>query len=346
MIYNGTSWVNNVVSGDATLANTGVLTLNKVPVSKGGTNATSFGNNRIIGSNGTGTALQDFTCSLNQVITFDASGNAACGNVNTLGSAILNGGNATGADISIGTNDTKAFHLKSSNAIAMTISQNGFVGFGTTAPGAPVDMLHASYPLSSTNGILAVSSNDAFGIDKGGTLSFGGNISGGTSLYSFAIMGGFKENNTSGNSAGYLAFATPQNGSLPAERMRITSAGNVGVGTSTPRTALDISGAITGTPAISVSAGTVNFANNNLAYTSQSCGAFALWNLKDGGSYTFAVQGATSGTCSFTAFSDSGSTALTMKLPPDHAATTASKHTIYTFLVLGTTVYASWIPGY
>jgi hypothetical protein len=109
---------------------------------------------------------------------------------------------------------------------------------------------------------------------------------------------------------------------------------------------LDVSGAIAGAPAVSVATTTVNFASNNLAYTSQSCGAFALWNMKDGGSYTFAVQGATSATCSFTAFSDSGSTALTVKLPPDHAATTASKHTIYTFLVLGTTVYTSWIPGY
>jgi hypothetical protein len=109
---------------------------------------------------------------------------------------------------------------------------------------------------------------------------------------------------------------------------------------------LDVSGAITGKAALSVTAATVNFANNNLAYTSQNCGAFVLWNMKDGGSYTFAVQGATSATCSFTAYSDSGTTSLTLKLPPDHAATTASKDTIYTFIVLGSTVYTSWIPGY
>jgi hypothetical protein len=157
-------------------------------------------------------------------------------------SGFLNGGNAFGANASLGTTDNKSLSFFTNNSTAMTISQGGNVGFGTTDPGAPVDINHASYPLASTNGILAVSSNDAYGIDKGGTLSFGGNVSAGTSMYSFAIMGGFKENSTSGNTAGYLAFGTPANGSLPAERMRITSAGNVGIGTATPNALLDVNG--------------------------------------------------------------------------------------------------------
>ena len=76
------------------------------------------------------------------------------------------------------------------------------------------------------------------------------------------------------------------------------------------------------------------------------CGAFQLNNLKDGASYSFAVQGATVATCSFTAYSDVGVTSLTMHLPPDHTTTIASKHTLYTFMVMGTHVYASWVPGY
>ncbi|MGZ5278779.1 MAG: tail fiber domain-containing protein, partial [Pseudobdellovibrionaceae bacterium] len=135
MIYNGTSWANNVISGDATLADTGVLTLNKVPISKGGTNATTFGNNRIIASNGTGTALQDFTCSLNQVITFDGSGNAVCANIISIFPGILNGGNSFASDISFGTNDNYALKFKvNNNTIAMTISQSGNVGVGTASP--------------------------------------------------------------------------------------------------------------------------------------------------------------------------------------------------------------------
>jgi len=116
------------------------LTLNKVPVSKGGTNATSFGNNRIVGTNGTGTTLQDFTCPLNQVIAFDASGNATCANVSSLAAMILNGGNTTAGDISIGTNDNQAFSFKANNTIAITISQGGQVGVGTTTPAAKLEV--------------------------------------------------------------------------------------------------------------------------------------------------------------------------------------------------------------
>ncbi len=496
MIYDGTAWNNAVMSGDATLSYAGQLTLNKVPVSKGGTNATTFGNNRIIASNGTGTALVDFTCSLNQVISFDASGNSVCANVTSLSAGILNGGNSTGADISIGTNDnkaiyfkanntiamtisqsgkiniggkadpvtalqvansaafaistpaqlmmwqykdttgapqiignwdvadawgigtvnttekririgivnpntaltpmiwqgtqdliletpllnvtnggssyfngqvgigtktpstsldisgamtaqgmstapsvsptntgriyydyaankfkvsqnggayidlvstatgilnggnttgadisigtndTKALNIKANNLIAMTISQSGDIGIGTTAPGAPVDINHVSYPLSSTNGILAVSSNDAYGIDKGGTLSFGGNAAAGTSMYSFGIMGGFKENGTSGSTAGYLAFATPANGALPTEKMRISSAGNVGIGTNSPSTALDVSGAIN---LNGIAAPAISSANQGRIYFDRSTGKFKV--SQNGAAYADLVGG-------------------------------------------------------
>jgi hypothetical protein len=123
-------------------------------------------------------------------------------------------------------------------------------------------------------------------------------------------------------------------------------AGNVGIGVVAPRSALDVGGAITGKAALAVATATVNFASNNLAYTTQDCQTYALWNMKDGGSYTFAVQGTNSTLCAFNAFSDSGTTALTVKLPPDHTTTTASTHTVYNMMVLGSTVYVSWIPGY
>jgi hypothetical protein len=46
----------------------------------------------------------------------------------------VNGGNTTGADISIGTNDNKALAFKVNNATAMTISQGGSIGVGTASP--------------------------------------------------------------------------------------------------------------------------------------------------------------------------------------------------------------------
>ncbi len=68
--------------------------------------------------------------------------------------------------------------------------------------------------------------------------------------------------------------------------------------------------------------------------------------MKDGATYMFIVKGTTSATCAFSGFSDAGVTPLAVKLPPGHTATTVGKHTIYNFVVSGTDVYVSWIPGY
>jgi hypothetical protein len=53
---------------------------------------------------------------------------------------ILNGGNTTGADISIGTNDNRALKFKVNNLVAMTISQNGSVALGLPSPSLALDI--------------------------------------------------------------------------------------------------------------------------------------------------------------------------------------------------------------
>jgi hypothetical protein len=127
----------------------------------------------------------------------------------------------------------------------------------------------------------------------------------------------------------------------------VTSAGSVGIGTTSPRASLDVSaGAMIGKASVVNATSTIDFSTGNLQHTTNNCGAFALQNMKDGGSYTFIVKGTTSTTCSFTAYSDAGTTALTVRLPPGHGATTATKHTIYSMIVAGTDVYLSWVPGY
>lgn len=85
----------------------------------------------------------------------------------------------------------------------------------------------------------------------------------------------------------------------------------------------------------------INFATGNLQYTTASCGAMSLTGMMDGATYVLAVKGTTAATCVFT--SDGG---LTIKLPPDHGATEAGKSTLYTFMVMGTDVYVSWVTGY
>ena len=132
MMYNGTNWVNSVVSGDATMAYDGVLNITKVSIAKGGTNANSFSPNSVVVANGTGSALQSMNCTVGQVVTFDASGYAICGAGG--GGGFANGGNAFGVDAVLGTTDNKALSFKANNLVAMTISNNGFVGIGTNLP--------------------------------------------------------------------------------------------------------------------------------------------------------------------------------------------------------------------
>lgn len=103
---------------------------------------------------------------------------------------------------------------------------------------------------------------------------------------------------------------------------------------------LTVDGAAHNNEAFDAGAGTtIDFAESNFAYTTASAGAFTLNNLKDGGAYTLAVQGATSGTSTFTA------TGFTFMSKDAATATDADSHTIYSFIVLGTTVYYTQVTG-
>jgi len=91
-------------------------------------------------------------------------------------------------------------------------------------------------------GNLVVQSTDSYAIDKGGMLTLSG-IYTGTTVSQFASISGRKENGTDNNYAGYMQFATADYGVRGwglLESMRITSAGLLGVNTTTPRRKLDV----------------------------------------------------------------------------------------------------------
>jgi len=100
---------------------------------------------------------------------------------------------------------------------------------------------------------------------------------------------------------------------------------------------ITVTGAIVSKPYNAGSSTSIDWSRANMQYTTTSCSAFTFSNMVDGGSYTLAVQGSTSAVCSF---SHSG---LTFRLPPDHGATVASTHTLYSFVRMGTTVYVTWL---
>jgi len=116
--------------------------------------------------------------------------------------------------------------------------------------------------------------------------------------------------------------------------------GNVGVGTINPTSKLEVNGSATNTTAFSAGAGTaIDYSNSNLAYTTANAGSFTLSNIKDGGTYTLAVQGSSSGTASFTC------TGFTFYYV-NNGITAPNKHTLYTFIVMGTNVYVYMATGF
>ena len=132
----------------------------------------------------------------------------------------------------------------------MRIDNQGRVGIGTAGPlallqvgaGTPLaagtlDVYATNYTVAVARANMQVLTTDALAIDKGGSLGLGGVGSG--NPYIFATLAGRSENNAY---AGYLQLCTMTSSAVLTERMRITAAGNVGIGTTNPLAALSVYG--------------------------------------------------------------------------------------------------------
>jgi hypothetical protein len=150
----------------------------------------------------------------------------------------------------LGTGEVPLYFQKRLNSASWSdtltiLGTTGYVGVGTTNPLSQFHVNGASV-LPGTYHQILVTSNDSAAIDKGGSISFGGSYTGTTPTH-WAGISGRKENVTAGNYAGYLALETRANGGNLTEQMRIDSAGNVGIGDTTPDGKLDVepTGAVT-----------------------------------------------------------------------------------------------------
>jgi hypothetical protein len=146
-------------------------------------------------------------------------------------------------------------------------------------------------------------------------------------------------------SGGRLVIANAGN-----EHMTFLTTGNVGIGNNAPVSKLEVNGASANATSYNAGSGNIiDFSLSNLARTSAAGGAITLNNMRDGGTYTLAIENNTGGTYTF-----NGTTLATPTYPatainfasPNNGATTSGKYTIYTFLMIGTRAYYFMTPGF
>ncbi len=173
--------------------------------------------------------------------------------------------NASGATV---TDWTKAVTSDEPAVKADDQYVTGKVGIGDFSGAAPVGMLHIKNNqggslsgIATANNIVGLlehtsgsagantrfilGNNNTIGGGNGGNqIEFWHNSFGGGQGYSANILNGGTQGTSAGFTNGYLTFGTSNNANTPSERVRITSTGLVGIGTTTPYTNLDVDGSI------------------------------------------------------------------------------------------------------
>jgi hypothetical protein len=194
---------------------------------------------------------------------------------------ILAGGNSKGADILIGTNDAFNLNLETANETRMTITSTGDVGIGTTTP---------AYKLT-VNGGIYISASNSLNLDTASsgikTITASGNdvvIGGGAHIisgYGLWARGTRSTGIDAVGPGGDLQLTT-----AGAEKVRVTTTGNVGIGTTSPSNKLDVIGnafigdSTTAGSALAVNTGAGSVNKNGLSIVNSPAATFTALSLQ------------------------------------------------------------------
>ncbi len=163
---------------------------------------------------------------------------------------------AVAGGVGIGTVSYSPFTANAAPSGGMIVQGN--VGIGTFSPVNQLDV--SGIPSAVSGAQIGATDTTAMTTEVGGGIRFSGFYNA-TAQATFGSVRGYKMNSTSDNYAGGLRFLTRVDGSgSVSERMRIDSAGNVGIGTTTTQGGLVVTNG-------NVGIGTWTAANTSLETT-------------------------------------------------------------------------------
>jgi len=177
------------------------------------------------------------------ITVFDSGGGVVFTNSTSVKSALYS--YETDSAGKVGTVSNHPFRIITNDQEKVTITTGGSVGIGTTNPSSKLHIEDTTPTLT-----LRDSRNITWSTgEQLGTISFSSADTSGIGIHETGFIRNINDYATAGNAqlAGALVFGSAEYNSAAVERMRITSSGNVGIGTTNPSTTLQVVGTITGT---------------------------------------------------------------------------------------------------